>query len=879
MIVSDRTILKDMKTRTALALLLSTFALAVTTARAAPAVISYAGHVKVDGQPFTGQGKFKFAFVNGSGQLSYWSNDGASSAGSAPGAHVVVAVAAGNYSVLLGDTSLSGMGAIDAAVFQNHNDVHLRVWFDDGSNGFQLLTPDRRFASVPYVIGNNGTGTANMADSSGDANGTADLDNPNYNFGGPLGEGFARLVANGPDQPSDTLILLEGDSAQIVTYFADQPGRLQYAFGEHTFAMPKSDELIPTQNTLVGAGSVRLSAPTGSKNLAVLKVSRASGRNPNEVQGIPAPGSTAPAVAPAIVSVPQTRSVARGGTTTLFVSATGDSLTYQWKKNGQNIAGATAAGLPLQNATSADAGQYSVVVTNSDGVATSQAITVTVVMPVVPAGVYRINNSNGNAGHDVALTSFSIDQHEVTKAFWDEVYAWAVANGYDFSNPGIAEGPEHPVHSVNWYDTVKWANALSERDGHVPCYYTDNNCTQLYRSGEVNLTNYNVKWNANGYRLPTETEWEVAARGGLVGSKYAWGESPSTTKANFDQSLHGATLPVGSYPATGYGLYEIGGNLREWVWDWTETYAYDFNESFPDENGSLKLVDDANSTAFHVPEVKGFQPFFGDAQSAAQVQTINSSDSSNWKVKKTIDFGRAMPVFEVRNEISMEHHDNSSWPISCKIKFFYSDGNTAESSVHSQDQHAWIAKTYANPNPQKLVHKVEVWLKHSYTGNSDYEAKERNTRVYRYASNTNVGYLTLNMPPYYQENNATHFRVNVDATREVGDDIWFELVDGNASKTYANADFDQLLPVTAPIYRPKKLRIYLNQSPSSSTIGGTFVHAVYWGTDNPKSHWTGTQRVMRDNHYAEGLVPLGTRNYSDPKNRYSTVGFRLVQRP
>ena len=121
-----------MNTRPILTLLLSTLALVVTTAQAAPAVISYAGHVQVNGQPFTGQGKFKFAFVNGSGQFSYWSNDGTSSAGSAPQAHVVVAVAAGNYSVLLGDVTLSGMGAIDAAVFQNHNDVHLRVWFDDG---------------------------------------------------------------------------------------------------------------------------------------------------------------------------------------------------------------------------------------------------------------------------------------------------------------------------------------------------------------------------------------------------------------------------------------------------------------------------------------------------------------------------------------------------------------------------------------------------------------------------------------------------------------------------------------------------------------------------------------------------------------------------
>ena len=116
----------------------------------------------------------------------------------------------------------------------------------------------------------------------------------------------------------------------------------------------------------------------------------------------------------------------------------------------------------------------------------------------------------------------------------------------------------------------------------------------VYRSGQVDLTNYNVRWNANGYRLPTETEWEVAARGGLVGSKYAWGESPSTTRANFDQTLHGATIPVGSFPANGYGLYEIGGNLREWTWD--------SNETTTDANSSQNLVDDMNSPPFLCPK-------------------------------------------------------------------------------------------------------------------------------------------------------------------------------------------------------------------------------------------------------------------------------------
>jgi formylglycine-generating enzyme required for sulfatase activity len=866
---------------------------------AAPPLISYSGQVTVDGQPYTGTGLFKFAFVDTNGQFSYWSHDGTSSAGSEPTGQVSVPVNAGLYSVMLGDTSLTGMSAIAESIFANHNDVHLRIWFSDGQ-GFEQLTPDRRFASVPYSLGANGTSTANLVStgsgSSAGDNNSSTTNIHNYNFGGPLGMGHARLVADGPDNPSTTLVLLSGDSAEIASYVADKPGRLEYAFDAYTISLPRGeDSLLSDQSTLIGPGSVRLTAPTGVVNIAILKVNRASGRDPNKVQGSPAPGSTVPAPAPAIVSVPQTRSVARGGTTTLFVSASGDNLSYQWKKNGADIAGATSAGLPLQNATGADEGNYTVVISNSEGNVTSAPIVVAVKMPAIPTGVYRINNSNGATGHEVALTGFSIDQHEVTKAFWDEVYAWAVANGYTFTNAGIAEGPEHPVHSINWYDSVKWANALSERDDHTPCYYTDNNCTQVYRTGEVDLTNYNVRWNVDGYRLPTESEWEVAARGGLEGSKYAWGESASTSKANFDQSLHGATLPVGSYPSTGYGLFEIGGNLREWTWD--------SNETNTDGNSSQNLVDEENSTAFFVPEVKGFQPFFGNAQSAEQISALSSN---NW-VSKTIDFGKNMKVFEVKNIVQSNRYSSQYY----KVEFFYTDGTSQNveirgnyiSNSSSTGQSLMYQLSFINPQFSKFVYKIIVSVK-STSGNW---GRERDTRIYRYPSNTNVGYLTLNIPPYIlEEANASHFEVNIDATREAGDDIWFELVDGDQNQTYANSNFGNKLSLPGNIQRPKKLRIYLNQAASNSTIGGTFIHAVYltpsstsptrtfdqsvlfsvdWKSerngpvDNPRGWWEGPNRVLRDNHYAEGLQVLSGKNFSSPANRYSTVGFRLVQRP
>ena len=615
---------------------------------AAPEILSYSGKMSVSGQPYNGTAELKIALVNRTGTFSYWTNDGNFTTPQEPAQAVSVNVANGIYTVRLGDTSITNMQALPASVFKDHNDAHLRIWIRLGSTGnFDLLSPDQTISSAPYSLGGNGSLNASASSGGSVSNGSGSsgytVSNPQSVSAATVGA-YARLVANGPSQPSATLVLLTGDSADIVTYYADQPGRLEYAFGAHTFAFPKAGESLVDQKTLVGPASVRLVAPTGTKNVSILQVKRADGRDPTKLEGAPAPppaGQNPVTSPPAIVSVPSTRSVARGGTTTLFVSASGENLTYQWKKNGQNVAGATSSALPLENATGADAGQYVVQVTNPNGTVSSQAITVTVKMPVVPAGVYRINNSAGNLGHEVSLTSFSIDQHEVTKAFWDEVYTWAIANGYDFSNAGIAEGPEYPVHSINWYDSIKWANALSERDGHTPCYYTDNNCTVIYRAGQIDLTNYNVKWNANGYRLPTETEWEVAARGGLVGSKYAWGESPSTTRANFDQTLHGATIPVGSFPANGYGLYEIGGNLREWTWD--------SNETTTDANSSQNLVDDVNSTAFFVPEVKGYQPFFGDA--AVRGAGGRFVDSIRF-IETNLNFGRAMPVFEVKNELN-----------------------------------------------------------------------------------------------------------------------------------------------------------------------------------------------------------------------------------
>lgn len=110
-----------------------------------PGIINYQGRVAVNGTNFDGTGEFRFALVNTDASETYWSND-------IPANKVELTVTKGLYSVLLGDTDITHMAnAISSSVFTN-TDVRLRVWFNDGVNGEQLLIPDQRLASAPYAL-------------------------------------------------------------------------------------------------------------------------------------------------------------------------------------------------------------------------------------------------------------------------------------------------------------------------------------------------------------------------------------------------------------------------------------------------------------------------------------------------------------------------------------------------------------------------------------------------------------------------------------------------------------------------------------------------------------------------------------------------------